>query len=178
MVGENEELELSEISEHTPIPAIAAILLSCLLALIFVPLAGLFGGGGATASAAASSGLEPTAVAGFVLAAFGLFGLGFVAGSVGLWLRKAWGWWTLVMLHVFFLLLNGKMMLPLGFIDWGHPRALDAALPHLAIHGVPALTSLVVLVLLLLPGIRMFYGVKERPYERPSRVRRVRNIRD
>ncbi len=176
MASEYEEPELLEASDHTPIPAIAASLLSFLLALIFVPLAALFGGGGATASTAASSGLEPTTVVGFVLAAFGLFGLGFIAGALGLWRRKTWGWWTLAMLHAFFLLLNGKMMLPLAFIDWEHPRALEAALPHLAIHGVPALTSLVVLLLLSLPGIRMFYGVKERPYERLSRARRVRNV--
>jgi predicted Zn finger-like uncharacterized protein len=149
---------------HAPLPATAASLVSILVGLVFVPMAGALGGGGAVTTTSFDTDLREGAIVGFVLVGFGVFALGFVGAGIGLWLRKAWCWWALASLHIFFLLINAKMLIPPAGIDYQDPQAMVAAPPYLLLHGTPIAMSLLVLVLLFLPQVRIFYGVKERLY--------------
>ena len=162
--------EDEEEKPRVPISAKIAGGISILFGLVFTPLSILLGKGAATAATAGSVSTEAAGIAGAMIIVFGTFAVGFGGGGFGLLLRKGWAWWTLAFLHGFFVLLNAKLCTPLFHINWHHHRAWDTALPYLLIHAVPVMISLLVLVLLMLPSVRLLCGVKQeaRPRRRRS----------
>lgn len=168
--GGRERYEEAEERPRVPIAAKIAGVISILLGLIFTPLAISLGHGAAAVASTGSASAEAVGLAGAWLIVFGTFAVGFGGGGLGLLLRKGWAWWTLAFLHGFFVLLNAKYCLLLAHINWDHHRAWDVAWPVLVVHGIPLVTSLLVLVLLMLPSVRLLCGVKQeaRPRRRRS----------
>ncbi|MCP3915382.1 MAG: hypothetical protein GY711_07490 [bacterium] len=106
-----------------------------------------------------------------LVAIFGVLSAVYCVIGFGLLKSKVWSWWLAVLVVGAQGIINGwRLFYLLTHLRWGHGRAKGIALEAARDFGIPFAIALGVLVILFLPGVRIHFGLKDRPRERKRRA--------
>jgi len=90
-----------------------------------------------------------------------------LVGSLGLFLRQAWGWWSAFVGYIAGTVYYALLAIPVFLsLRWEHEAARSIAVDAGLCYGVPLMMFFLGALLLASARVRIAFGVKSQPYER------------